>query len=160
MCEIGPPRFVMIVEDDDDIAQIIRVWLAALWPSDKTTYLIVHDMKTALCVIGQRSPDIVLADLRLPDSTGIASVQTLVDELPIETPVVAMSGYLSILEGQQSLWLGANNFLSKLDQFDGPAVRNMMARAWARTQGYMRRVKRKAERSASRGFPSEAQSQP
>lgn len=136
---VGAPRFVLIVEDDYELATLIPPMLMPMWPKDETTCLIVESLAKAICACQKDTPDLVLLDLRLPDSDGIETVERLAQYLPVEVPIVAMSGFYTSVEGRGALGKGALAFLSKQENFSPQVVRETLRYAWASAQGLARR---------------------
>jgi DNA-binding NarL/FixJ family response regulator len=75
-------------------------------------------------------PDVVLLDLSLPDSAGLATVQAMRAALP-EIPIVVLTGHDDNALASAALQIGAQDYLVK-GQFDhdalGRAVRHALAR--------------------------------
>jgi CheY-like chemotaxis protein/anti-sigma regulatory factor (Ser/Thr protein kinase) len=101
---------ILIVEGNPVTRKMVRVALE----SERYTVLEAGDGQTALDLMVQYCPDLVLQDLVLPDIDGFELVQRL-RSLPeaAETPILAVSGLLSPLEQARSLQAGFTDYLCK-----------------------------------------------
>lgn len=84
------PLNIVVVEDNDDIADVLRDWLEVL--GHRVT--VARDGRSGLDFISERRPQLVLCDLGLPELDGL-EVCRLVRRLPADTqPVmVALTGW-------------------------------------------------------------------
>jgi signal transduction histidine kinase len=84
------PLNIVVVEDNDDIADVLRDWLEVL--GHRVT--VARDGRSGLDFISERRPQLVLCDLGLPELDGL-EVCRLVRKLPADTqPVmVALTGW-------------------------------------------------------------------
>lgn len=101
---------ILLVEDNPTTREILRVTLES-WGY---TALGAPDGRTALELMKDHTPDLVLQDLLLPDMDGFELVSRL-RALPggSEVPILACSGLLSKLEEARSLQVGFSGFLFK-----------------------------------------------
>lgn len=61
------PRHVLVVEDDEELAGLLRIWVRNCWGESATVY-VEHTVADAQAVLESRSAlDVVLLDRRLPD---------------------------------------------------------------------------------------------
>lgn len=141
----GAPEFVLIVEDDEAVALLIYEVLVRIWSLEETVYGFASTLRQARCIFEKGNiPDILIADLYLPDSTGVETIDRLHKHLPATCGILAMSAYYSHIEGSEALAHGATRFLSKQEHFDKVTILEMAARTWATTKGL--RVRLQAER--------------
>ena len=87
---------ILIVDDEEDMRKVLQDALVE-------DYHVVEagDGHYGLSevLVGERNIDLVITDLKMPGSDGIE----LIENLPEETPVIVMSGYLSTPEFQDAL---------------------------------------------------------
>ena len=140
---LGAPGFVLIIEDDDALAAMIPQVLMKMWPVASTVYGVASTMKQAQCIIADKGniPDLVILDLYLPDSSGMDTIDSLVPMVPETTGILAMSAYLSHIEGKDALAHGATRFLTKQSKFDPVTIMDMAGRAWMATKGLRLRLR-------------------
>ncbi len=100
--------YVLIVEDDDQVASLLQATIAANYKSIKA--------KTAaegLKVLeGRRDIALVILDLNLPDSQGADTVRLFKARFP-QVPVFPTSGNASIDLERDCILAGAESFLPK-----------------------------------------------
>lgn len=147
----GKPSRVLVVEDDISMANLLAQLVETLWPGPEvTTVTVVQSLEAAVAYLTDaypdRSPDLVVADLQLPDSTGVATVDTLMTHLTLYIPVVVISGTVTPLEGLLTLRHGATSFVSKDEHCTPSYLFQVLSNAWARAQGVaFRRTRAKPE---------------
>lgn len=100
-------RCVLVVEDDPDLRSIIIRTLAR-W--DLTVYE-AGDGRSAVELVSERSPDVVVLDLGLPDLDGIHLLARLAHHP--RTRVLVVSGRATPDERALGLELGADDYLIK-----------------------------------------------
>jgi DNA-binding response OmpR family regulator len=82
---------VLLVEDDQWIADCYRLWLAA----DGHNVRHSRDSQTAIDMIDENPPEVIILDLLLPFSNGIQLLQTLRSHVDLaSTPVILCSSAL------------------------------------------------------------------
>lgn len=97
---------VLIVDDDDNACAA----LAEVVASEGFTSATAGSLREACLQIGWQTPDAILADLRLPDGTGM----DLFKEVnPSGVDVILMTGYASVDSAVDALRLGATDYLVK-----------------------------------------------
>ena len=102
---------VLVVEDDEDD---LFLTMEMLKRSNQAVKIrTAHRLQEAidLCSRGNHF-DLVLLDLRLPDSEGIKTVQRMRAAL-IETPIAVLTGHMDAVLGQACIDAGADEFASK-----------------------------------------------
>jgi diguanylate cyclase (GGDEF)-like protein/PAS domain S-box-containing protein len=103
---------VLLVEDDATYARLVEIALSA-----EVRLTIARTMAEAQEAMPSLSPDVVLADLHLPDAQGRGVIEALVAARPV-TAVVGLSG----IDGpatDAALAAGATSFVLKGDEMDG-----------------------------------------
>ena len=78
---------ILIADDDQDMAQL----LGRLVHQEGLTPLLAKDGKEALQLVRAGDPDVLLADLRMPDMDGMELMRKAKDLDP-ELPVILTSG--------------------------------------------------------------------
>ncbi len=105
------PR-ILIVDDDPQVAAGLEALLTDDW--DVRT---AGDGKKAIVAFGEFSPDVVLLDVELPDTTGVDVLHQF-KMYSESTAVIMMSGVGSLDRVVESMRLGAETFLQKPFDFD------------------------------------------
>jgi PAS domain S-box-containing protein len=105
---VGSSLHLFLVEDDDDIALLIRKSL------ERAGHQVTRcrTAADALIVLSQSSFNLVILDQRLPDMAGLDLLQTLIQE-NITTPVLMVTGYGDEQLATQVLRAGALDYLVK-----------------------------------------------
>ncbi len=116
---MGDTVRVLLVEDYPADAKLVSL---ALHETPDQQFLITHSatLRDALAVLGNATVDVVLLDLSLPDSSGVATVTRLRDAAP-QVPVVVMTGNSDPAFARQAMEAGAQDYLVKGDD-SGPVV--------------------------------------
>jgi DNA-binding NtrC family response regulator len=103
---------ILIVDDDEQITTGLEALLSDEW--DVRT---AGDGRSAIVAFGEFSPDVVLLDVSLPDTTGIDLLHQF--KMYAEgTAVIMMSGGGTLDRVVESMRLGAETFLQKPFEFD------------------------------------------
>lgn len=110
---------VLLVEDFAADAKLVSL---SLRETPDQTFVITHaaTLRDALAILGNTAVDVVLLDLSLPDSSGVATVTRLRDSAP-QVPVVVMTGNSDPAFARRALEAGAQDYLVKGDD-SGPVV--------------------------------------
>src|SRR5687768_9224416 len=103
---------ILIVDDDPQIAAGLALLLEDAWEVRTAA-----DGRSAIVAFGEFSPDVVLLDVSLPDTTGIDLLHQF-KMYSESTPVIMMSGAGSLAAVVESMKLGAETFLQKPFEFD------------------------------------------
>jgi two-component system, OmpR family, KDP operon response regulator KdpE len=98
---------VLIVEDDDDTAEVVRTLLKDVGFDAYS----VDRGEDALALISTGSPDLVLLDLNLPDMNGIDILRAVRSHSFL--PVIILSGFGKDRDRVIALEVGADDYLSK-----------------------------------------------
>ena len=109
--QVGSIRKVLLVEDDASVVASLRLFL-------KTDFE-VHSASTVASGVNlfkSLQPDLVVLDLRLSDGEGL-DVLRGIRRINRTAPVIVLTGYASMKTAEESLRLGASDYLHK--PFDG-----------------------------------------
>ena len=126
------PARILIVEDDQDIAQLVARYL------DKAGYTteILASGREALRTIGARVPDLLVLDLMLPHVDGLEICRAVrTDEKTAAVPIIMLTARAEESDRIVGLELGADDYLSK------PFSPNELV---ARVRALLRRARRGA----------------
>lgn len=121
---------VLLVEDEPGDARLVEY---ALRMSSAPSFLVKHVSTLAAAIEhinGDEPVDVVLLDLSLPDSTGIATVSRM-QEAASRTPIVIMTGMDDPRFASYALEVGAQDYLIKSDDPErtvGRAIRYAITR--------------------------------
>src|SRR5687767_10043068 len=98
-CLVAPPVFdVLIVEDSEDIAEA----LSELLVDRGDRVRMARDGESALEAIGQRSADVVLLDLGLPDMDGYEVAAAIRARSGDQVRIVAITGFTGARAREQA----------------------------------------------------------
>ncbi len=124
---------ILAIEDDPGDFGLIKAYvhLAELGVGGgKEPVVWAKTLAEGIAAARSSRPDVVLLDLSLPDSTGLATVQTMRAALP-GVPIVVLTGYNDNTLAAAALEAGAQDYLVK-GQFEhnalGRAVRHALVR--------------------------------
>ncbi len=98
---------ILVVDDDPAIVRTLAINLRA---RDYRVH-VAHDGRTALTVVAEESPDLVLLDLGLPDLDGVGVLRRL--RATSAVPVIVLSARHSSDDKVEALDLGANDYVTK-----------------------------------------------
>jgi DNA-binding response OmpR family regulator len=135
------PELVLIVEDDREIAELIRTYLER----DGFAALTVGSAEEAILEYAVRLPDLMVLDLGLPGADGLELLRHFRGRST--APVIIVSARESDEDKVVGLGLGADDFVSK--PFS-PKVLAARVKAQLRRTGYLR------DALGSRGAPDAA----
>ncbi len=111
-----PPR-VLVVDDERLIRWSLEQTLGK-WGYDVAA---AEDGARAVAWIRDEPPDLVLLDLKLPDTDGI-QVLRQIKEMHADIPVVIMTAYADVATAVEAMRLGAYDYISKPIDFENLAV--------------------------------------
>ena len=125
-----PSPVVLVIEDEPGDAHLIRQQLL-----ERGETFVVHlaeSLGAARTLMEEQGlrPDVVLLDLHLPDSSGIATVERC--RLLVEAPIVVLTGLDDALATQAAIQSGAEDYLTKGG--DAGALRRAVRYAMLRHQ--------------------------
>jgi DNA-binding NtrC family response regulator len=121
------PARVLIVDDDPDIGML----LSALMKEVGFISFVAHDGETALQMVPQERPDLLLVDVQMPGIDGM-EVMRRVKEMDPHLPVVLITAYAKIHASVEAMRAGAFDYLAK--PFDHLEVVRVMRAALAERQ--------------------------
>jgi two-component system response regulator HydG len=106
MCQVMPK--ILVIEDDISFCKLLEKFLT------KNAYTVVSSYTAAEAknAIKKEHFDLVLTDLRLPDSDGIELMMEIKTEFP-DLPVVLMTGYSDVNTAVKAIKNGAVDYISK-----------------------------------------------
>lgn len=107
---------LLLIEDDESVLDSLRMFLKADYE--------VHSASTVSAAVNLfkvLAPSLVILDLRLPDGDGL-DVLRQIRCLDASAPVIILTGYASMQTVEESLRLGASDYLHK--PFDGFALKS------------------------------------
>jgi DNA-binding NarL/FixJ family response regulator len=114
---------ILVVEDDPGDFGLIQAYLRLAKPGITGNKELVTWAKTladGITMARNSKPAVVLLDLSLPDSKGLATVQAMRATLP-DTPIVVLTGYDDNALATSALQAGAQDYLIK-GRFDHDAL--------------------------------------
>ncbi|OGO32509.1 MAG: hypothetical protein A2Z29_06830 [Chloroflexi bacterium RBG_16_56_11] len=114
---------VLLIEDNPDDAELIKRKLAK---SASAPFAVApaKTLKDGLEHLSRHACDLVLLDLGLPDSHGLDTVSTILNQTP-QTPVVILSGFDDEATALKAVQLGAQDYLVKGHMESGQMERAM-----------------------------------
>ncbi len=123
---------ILLIEDDPGDAGLVAAYLRpARFNGAAPRLILAGSLAEARQRIAESVPDLILLDLALPDSTGLATVTCIHNLLP-ETPIVVLSGHRDAEFEAEVLESGAQDYLVK-GEFDtehiSRAIRHARTRA-------------------------------
>lgn len=98
---------ILIVDDDENIAELISLYLAKECFDTK----IVHDGESALLAFDAWNPDLILLDLMLPGIDGFEICKQIREEK--NTPILMVSAKKDDIDKIRGLGLGADDYITK-----------------------------------------------
>jgi DNA-binding NtrC family response regulator len=99
---------ILIIDDEE----VIRESLETLLELERFQVTTAVDGGSGLQALGERSFDLVLLDLMLPDRSGLEVLGSIREEDAL-TPVLMLTAYGSVESAVKAIRLGADNFLTK-----------------------------------------------
>lgn len=99
---------ILIVEDDITFSLMLTTWLG------KKGFVVISSssVSDAKRRLGEEAFDLVISDLRLPDSDGIDLLKWLKNTHP-SLPLIMMTSYAEIQTAVQAMKLGAADYIAK-----------------------------------------------
>jgi signal transduction histidine kinase/chemotaxis response regulator CheB len=106
----GPKRGrVLVVDDNADVRDHLQRLLGARWEVD-----VAHDGALALAQARRRRPELILADVMMPGTDGIALLHAIrEDEALKDTPVMLLTAYAGEDAAINGLKAGADDYVAK-----------------------------------------------
>ena len=105
-----PIRILMVEDNPSDVF----LFKAGLSKAPELTFDLLHceRLAEALRTLRREHIDLIISDLNLPDSIGVATVQQLVAAKP-DVPIVVLTGWEDPVTGAQVIREGARHYWSK-----------------------------------------------
>ncbi|MEX2376070.1 MAG: hybrid sensor histidine kinase/response regulator [Dehalococcoidia bacterium] len=111
-----PPLRILLVEDNPGDARLLHELLREV-PSLRFELAHVDRIQDARTQIAERSADVVLLDLSLPDAHGMETVDMMLESAP-EVPIIVLTGLDDETTAVKAVQAGAQDYLVK-GQVDG-----------------------------------------
>jgi DNA-binding NarL/FixJ family response regulator len=108
-------KTILIVDDSNLIIERLTDMLNGLEHVDSISHALT--VTTAIEILGQSTPDIILLDINLPDKSGIELLRIVKKRYP-DITVVMLTNNANDYYRQLCLKLGADNFVDKSKDFD------------------------------------------
>ncbi len=108
-----PVKRILVVDDDDTF----RGTLSEVLSAHNYTPIAVPSAGEALRELDHGDIDVVISDIRMPDTDGITLMKKIKEMNP-EMPVILMTGFMSTLEADPESDVTANGFLQKPFKID------------------------------------------
>lgn len=100
-------RTILIIEDEVEIAELVSIHLR----NEGFATLLAHDGKSGLTLFQQRSIDLVILDIMMPEMNG-HEVLTQIRQIN-QTPVIFLSAKQSDFDKISGLVIGADDYMTK-----------------------------------------------
>ena len=98
---------VLVVDDNQVIQDILKQFLERGYSVE-----VVGNASLALASVVQKTPDVILLDVRMPGVDGLSLLKSLRD-MGVQTPIFVMTGYDSTQVAIEALEKGATGYLPK-----------------------------------------------
>lgn len=105
---IGRTRLLAV--EDNEINQSLLKHLFGGW---KLSFDIVNNGKEALQILKEKSYDLILMDIQMPEMDGYTATQEIRNSLKIQTPIVAMTAHAMPGEREKCISYGMNDYIPK-----------------------------------------------
>lgn len=104
---VRPPLAVLVVDADAPRAQLLARWLQPL-----CLVAVAPTVHVAASIIGQRTPDLIVTDLDLPDMSGVEFIERLA-QMPVTRHILFMvvTRRGSVRDKIDALRAGADEYL-------------------------------------------------
>ncbi len=111
LADVPVRRDLLLIEDNPGDASLVSAHLMELDEGFSVT--VATRLDQALTLISARDFQLVLADLSLPDSRGVSTVNRLLSACGTTSPLVVLSGLADELVANQAVKMGAQDYLLK-----------------------------------------------
>jgi len=119
----GVPTKILIIEDNRADARLMEEILRRVG-FGTAEILKAETLAQAIEVLGRVSPDVILLDLTLPDSSGLETVEDVLVYAGT-TPVIVQTGLADEALALQAVRIGAQDFVCKADTDGGALARTI-----------------------------------
>lgn len=102
---------ILLVEDNPGDVELMKIHLEEFRNND-FSLLSVERLQKAIEIASAESPDVILLDLGLPDSSGLATVEGLI-KVAGPAPIIVLTGLADERLGMEAVRLGAQDYLIK-----------------------------------------------
>ena len=100
---------LLLVEDDRDLATVVRLNLRAHWPDSQVT--VAWDGQAALRAFAADPPDAVILDVMLPPPNGFEVCRRI--RQTSQVPILMLTARDTLEDRDRAIALGANDYLTK-----------------------------------------------
>ena len=100
---------LLLVEDDRDLATVVRLNLRAHWPDCQVT--VAGDGQEALRAFAADPPDAVILDVMLPPPDGFEVCRRI--RQTSQVPILMLTARDTLEDRDRAIALGANDYLTK-----------------------------------------------
>ncbi|SOY58800.1 response regulator transcription factor [Cupriavidus taiwanensis] len=107
MCSHTPPARVLLIDDDLELAQMLREYLEP----DHCTVTLAHTREQGETLLARNDYDVALLDLMLPDGNGLDLLR--LHRARSQRPVIMFTAHGDEADRVLGLELGADDYLSK-----------------------------------------------
>ena len=99
---------ILIVDDEPNILEVLQ----SFFESEGYDVITADCGASAISLLEEPYPQIILLDIRMPDMDGIQCLRLIKDKAP-EIQVVMMSGFATVQMAKKSLTIGAFDYICK-----------------------------------------------
>lgn len=112
----APPHFesVLLIEDNPGDARLIEEMLREDRGDPPVAFRHVRSLEAGFDALSSEEPDVLLLDLRLPDSTGLETLESVLERTET-VPVIVLTGMPEAKLGMEAVSHGAQDYLVKDD---------------------------------------------
>jgi DNA-binding NtrC family response regulator len=108
---------ILIVDDE----KLIRWSLKERMTREGHAVREAEDGKSAAAALEAETPDLILLDMKLPDTDGLTILRSVVERTP-ELPVIILTAYSTVDTAVEAMRLGAYDYISKPFEMDELAI--------------------------------------
>ena len=98
---------ILVVDDEQYVRELLRRTLE----QEGYAVTLAADGSSALVRLREQTPDLVLLDIRMPDLTGYQVLERIREQFDV--PVIMLTGVLEPTAVEQSVGLGADDYIRK-----------------------------------------------
>jgi two-component system response regulator PilR (NtrC family) len=120
---------ILVVDDERSMRELLELVLAR----EGYTVETAENGRVAFERLQQRSFDLVISDVQMPDMTGIELLERLKAESP-DTVVIMITAFATVDTARQAFKLGAEDFIIKDSGFDVDELKVLVRKAIEKTQ--------------------------